>query len=102
MSTCDMSLFNHMYGWGYIGGMGNQILRNMNSSLRLTRMICCLADSGSCLEWYSELPCDVSVPDLYSNDSSEFSSGDDMTSSSGFRNVGRCQLLVCTPEFCSS
>ena len=47
--------------------MGNRIFRNVNSSSRLTRMICVLSDSGSSQEWYSELPdCDVSSPELYS------------------------------------
>ena len=66
-----------MYGWGYDEGIGNQILRNVNSSSLLTRMICCLSDSGSCLEWYSKLPCDNPSPDSYSVDSSELSSNDD-------------------------
>ena len=35
----------------------------MNSSSRLTRMICVLSDSSSCLEWYSELPGDDSLSD---------------------------------------
>ena len=47
--------------------MGNQIFRNVNSSSQLTRIICVLSDSGSCLEWYSELlDCDVSSSELYS------------------------------------
>ena len=39
-------------------------------------MICCLSDSGSCLEWYSELPCDDSSPDSYSINYSELCSDD--------------------------
>ena len=46
--------------------MGNRILRNVNSSSRLTRIICVLSGSDSCLEWYSELPCDDSPSDSYS------------------------------------
>ena len=38
----------------------------MISSLRLARMICVLSDSGSCLEWYSELPGDDSSSESYS------------------------------------
>ena len=57
--------------------MGNQILRNVNSSLRLMSMICFLSNSGSCLEWYSKLPCDDSSPDSYSVDSMESCSDDD-------------------------
>ena len=71
------------------------MFRNVNSSSRLTRMICVLSGSDSCLEWYSKLSCDDSSLESYSE---VF----DMASYSGFRNVARCQLLVCTPEFCSS
>ena len=46
--------------------MGNQMFRNMNSSLWLTRIICILSGSDSCPEWYSELPCDDSLSDSYS------------------------------------
>ena len=77
MSTCDIRLFNCMYGWGNVKGIGNQILRNVNSSSLLTRMICCLSDSGSCPEWYSKLPCDDPSLDLYSVDSLESCSDDD-------------------------
>ena len=42
------------------------MFRNVNSSSRLTRMICVLSDSGSCPEWYSELPGDDSLPESYS------------------------------------
>ena len=66
-----------MYGLGNVKGIGNRILRNVNSSSLLIRMICCLSDSGSCPEWYSELPCDDSSLDSYSVDSSEFCSNDD-------------------------
>ena len=73
-----------MYGWGNVKGIGNQILRNVNSSSRLTRMICCLSDSGSCPEWYFELPCDDSSPDSYSVDCLESCSDDaDMASIQG-------------------
>ena len=47
--------------------MGNWICRNVNSSSRLTRIICVLSDSGSCLEWYSELPGDDSLSESYSD-----------------------------------
>ena len=42
------------------------MFRNVNSSSRLTRMICILSGSDSCPEWYSELPCDDSSPESYS------------------------------------
>ena len=59
--------FLQLYVWmGKGEGMGNQIFRNMNSSSRLTRMICILSGSDSCLEWYSELPCDDWSSDSYS------------------------------------
>ena len=67
ISTVVISSFNCMYGWGYDWGIGNQIFRNVNSSLRLTRIICFWSDSGSCLEWYSELPDDDSSLELYSD-----------------------------------
>ena len=43
------------------------MFRNVNSSLRLTRMICVLSDSGSCPEWYSKLPGDDSLSESYSD-----------------------------------
>ena len=46
--------------------MGNRIFRNVNSSLRLTRIICVLSGSDSSPEWYSEVPCDDSSLDSYS------------------------------------
>ena len=43
------------------------MFKNVNSSSRLTRMICILSGSDSCPEWYSELPdCDVSTLESYS------------------------------------
>ena len=60
--------------------MGNRILRNVNSSSQLIRMICFLSDSGSCPEWYSELCCDDSLSDLYSKEDSDV---DDMASIQG-------------------
>ena len=42
------------------------MFRNVNSSSRLTRMICVLSGSDSCPEWYSELPCDDSFSESYS------------------------------------
>ena len=42
------------------------MFRNVNSSSQLTRIICILSGSDSCLEWYSELPCDDSSLDSYS------------------------------------
>ena len=73
--------------------MGNRILRNVNSSSLLIRMICFLSDSGSCLEWYSELPCDDSSPDSYSVDSSDFCSNDD--DSRVFDQVWRYRSVLC-------
>ena len=42
------------------------MFRKVNSSSRLTRIICVLSGSDSCPEWYSELPCDDSASDSYS------------------------------------
>ena len=100
--------------------MGNRMCKNVNSSSRLTRIICVLSGSDSSPEWYSvspefELSSD-SISEVLGDDSSselisevpgddslsEFlSEAFDMASFSGFRNVGRCQLLVCTPKICS-
>ena len=66
ISTVVISSFNCMYGWGYDGGIGNRICRNVNFSLQLTRIICFLSDSSSCPEWYSELPGDDSFSESYS------------------------------------
>ena len=71
--------------------MGNRMCKNVNSSSRLTRIICVLSGSDSSPEWYSESPRD----DSSSESCSEVF---DMASFSVFRNVGRCQLLVCTAE----
>ena len=65
---CDMSLFNCVYGFWKCKGNGNQMFRNVNSSSLLTRMICFLSNSGSMLEWYSELFCDDSSSELCSED----------------------------------
>ena len=46
--------------------MGKRILRNVNSSSRLTRIICVLSGSGSSPEWYSEVPGDDSSSESYS------------------------------------
>ena len=84
--------------------MGNRICKNVNSSSRLTRIICVLSGSDSSQEWYSELPDtdSSSMSEVSGDDSSSelFSEVFDMASFSGFRNMGRCQLLVCTPKKC--
>ena len=59
-------------------------------------MICCLSDSGSCLEWYSELPCDDCSPDSYSIDSAESCSNDDdmaLIQGSGMLAVVSCSFV---------
>ena len=88
--------------------MGNRIFRNVNSSSRLTRIICILSGSDSSPEWYSNCPDDISSAESISEVPGDDLSSDsisevfDMASFSGFRNVGSCQLLVCTPKkFCS-
>ena len=42
------------------------MFRNVNSSSQLIRIICFHSDSGSCPEWYSELPGDDSSSESYS------------------------------------
>ena len=70
--------------WYWTDGTKGIEYRNVNSWSRLRSMICCLSDSGSCPEWYSELFCDDSSLDSYSVDSSESCSNDvDMTSIQG-------------------
>ena len=71
--------------WYWTDGVKGIGYRNVNSSSRLTSMIYCLSDSGSCLEWYSELPCDDSLLDSYSIDCLESCSngGCDMASIQG-------------------
>ena len=64
--TVVMSSFNCMYGLGKGKGIGNRMFRNVNSFSQLTRIICILSGSDSCPEWYSELPCDDSSSDSYS------------------------------------
>ena len=43
------------------------MFRNVNSSLRLTRIICILSGSDSCPEWYSKLSGDSSSSESYSD-----------------------------------
>ena len=71
--------------WYWTDGMKGIGYRNVNSSSWLTSMICCLSNSGSWPEWYSELPCDDSLPDSYSIDCLESCSngGCDMASIQG-------------------
>ena len=66
--------------WYWTDGVKGIGYRNVNSSSQLMSMICCLSDSGSCPEWYSELPCDASSLDSYSDDSLESCSDVDMAS----------------------
>ena len=47
------------------------MFRNVNSSSQLIRIICFCSDSGSCLEWYSELPGDDSFSESYSKEVSD-------------------------------
>ena len=66
------------------------MFRNVNSSSQLIRIICFCSNSGSCLEWYSELPCDDSLLDSYSEVSLEFCSDDDMASIQGSGTLAVC------------
>ena len=52
-----MTLFDIKYSFGKLKGNENQILRNVNSSSGLTKMICFLSNSDHDSEWYS-ISCD--------------------------------------------
>ena len=63
-----MTLFNCMYEFGNSWGNGNRILRNVNSLLEKTRIICFLSDSSSDPEWYSKFDCNDSSSETWSED----------------------------------